>query len=242
MGGRLWTTAEERTLRDVWHSQTSTDELCSMFPGRSADAIRSHAFGIGLGARFIPWSEAEDSILREIWSGHGSLKSHLHRLPGRNWRGALHRARLIGLGGRSPKQFVSDYSWVEVEITKVLSRTVPLTAREIAASCSASYTRVTQVLSRHAESKWHAVDWRHTSVSGTGNWSAVWAIGAGANVPKPPLKTKSESARDYRAKKAIARGRINPFEMLMQPIREIKGQPGRVYIHLTDSPEEMEAA
>jgi hypothetical protein len=220
----------------------TTDELRALFPKRSSDAIKSHAFGIGLGARFIPWSEAEDSILREIWSGHGSLKSHLHRLPGRNWRGALHRARLIGLGSRSPKQFVSDYSWVEAEIMKVLSQAVPLTAREIAASCSASYVRVTQILSRHAESKWHAVDWRHTSASGTGNWSAVWAIGAGANAPRPPLKTKSETSRDYRAKKAIAKGRINPFAALIQPIGEIKGQPGRVFIHLTDSPEEMEVA
>jgi hypothetical protein len=235
MGGKLWKLNEDRALRHLWRTDVSSDELCAAIPGRSSDAIRTRAQSIGLGARFIQWSDAEDLILREIWSGKGSLKSHLHRLPGRTWRGALHRAQSIGLRGRSPKQFVSNYSWVEAEVMKVLSKAVPLTAREIAAACSASYERITQVLTMHAETKWHAVDWRHTSVSGTGNWSAVWLIGEGANAPKPALKTKSETSRAYRAKKAIAKGRLNPFAAALGLVEAPKGNTGRVYIHLTDS-------
>ncbi|MET3232247.1 UNVERIFIED_ORG: hypothetical protein ABIC54_004452 [Burkholderia sp. 1263] len=234
MGGKLWKLNEDRALRNLWHSDVPSDELCAALPGRSSDAIRSRAQFIGLGARFIKWTDAEDSILRDIWSGNGSLKSHLHRLPGRTWRGALHRAKSIGLRGRNPQQFVSHFSWVEVEIVSALSQSVPMTARDIASVCQASYARITQILGRHAETKWHVVDWRHTSVSGSGNWSAVWVIGEGKNVPKPALKTKAECSKTYRVKRAIANGRIDPFG-LMSASHELSGARGRVYIHLTDS-------
>lgn len=243
MGGKLWKLNEDRTLRDLWHSDVSTDELCAALPGRSLDGIRFRAQSIGLGARFIQWSDAEDSILREIWNGKGSLKSHLHRLPGRTWRGALHRAYSIGLRGRSPQQFVSSFSWVEVEVMKALSQLVPMTARDIASVCQASYARITQILAQHIETKWHVVEWRHTSVSGTGNWSAVWVLGEGKNAPKPALKTKAECAKTYRVKQAIAKGRINPFAAALGLVEAPKGEPGRVYIHLTDEKwDELEAA
>lgn len=71
-----WTKREDNTLNDIWLRTTSKEEIASILPGRSWDAIITRACRLSLGHRgnyAISLKPSEASYLAGILDGEGSI-------------------------------------------------------------------------------------------------------------------------------------------------------------------------
>lgn len=229
MGAKRWTSQEDEILREIWHSKETMSQQIHRLPWRTIEGSKARAESLGLGSRYVAWTNEEDRILTEIWSMGTSLKSQMHRLPNRSWKAAIDRARVIGLKARPAKQFVSKYSWVEDVVIAELAKGTPLSAHLIADRTPASYQRAIQILRRGHGSKYRIADWERRNVTGTGSWTAIWALGSEPDAPRPANKSREAQSRDYRQKKRIAAGRFNPFLAAAGLVTPPSSGCGRVY-------------
>ncbi|NPT59071.1 hypothetical protein [Paraburkholderia elongata] len=239
MGGRLWTKEEDAILASFWKGGGEIVSHLSKLPGRTVDAAQIRARYLKLGSRYNMWTDEEDAVLRGVWTMGCSLKSQLHRLPNRTWKSALDRARVLGLPKRKASEYVSKYSWAEEVITRELERGYPMTARQIEARTPASYERATQILRAGHGTKYRISGWLRSNPLGSGCWTAIWAMGTEPDAPKPEKKPRSMQCREYRTRKNIASGKINPFAVAMNQVSAPTGTTGRVFkqdmvVHLRD--------
>ena len=195
-----------------------------------------------------PWSKEEIEIVRDAWLGKGNFKSCLKLLDNRTYAAAsTYAKRRLKLGPRPHSdRGVPAYAWDQIKVALAKG---PATTSDLMKSTGLSESAICHQLKLSKpgkRGKTHVIEWRRRPTGGSP--IAVYALGRGENAVKPQpytnaQKIKATKAR-RRANKTCTRSkRVNPFASLLGLIEAPAGQPGRVYIHLTDSPEEhMEAA
>ena len=194
-----------------------------------------------------PWSDEEVAIVREAWLGDGNFKSCLRFLDDRTYAAAqTYATKRLKLGPRThTDRGVPAYAWerIAAELKGAPGTSAELVARTGLSPC-AVYDQL-RLSKPGKRGKTHVVDWRRRQTGG--NPIAVYAIGPGENAAKPvpysnAQKIKATKARKG-ARKTVSRKKINPFAAALGLVEAPKGEPGRVYIHLTDSKyDELEEA
>lgn len=199
-----------------------------------------------------PWSPGEIEIVRAAWLGEGNFKSCLRLLDNRTYAAAsTYAKRRLNLGPRPHSdRGVPAYAWdmVMAELKKS-----PSTSPELIEKTGLSEAAVCKQLRLSKpgkRGKTHIVDWRRRSTGGSP--VAIYAIGPGENAPMPAPYTNAEKIKATRLRRGTRKTcmnskRINPFASAAGLVEAPRGEPGRVYIHLTDSKddefaEEMECA
>lgn len=214
---KAWSTEEEATLKAI---SLSTDSLLSQMhrlPGRSWAAARTHASRIGIAmTEARAWSEEEREILRQIWRGKQSIKVGMRRLPGRTYIAAKGEAQRLGLCGKRKRPGRTGYSWVEVAICCVLDAADALSIPEISRETGASIAAVGKILRKQRGKRFHVGGWSRASA--VGDWTMRWSLGAGPDAPKPLPKSSRQTCREWREKRRIRGGEINPFSALINQV------------------------
>jgi hypothetical protein len=239
--GAKWTPEEDRRLTALWATDLRIVDFAVQLPGRSPDAIEKRgATVLKLGDR-KKWSPEEEKIVLAIWFEIGPLKSLGKRLPGRTVESIRQFAARIGLPTDRGSLKSCRFSWVEDAIRRELEKGRPFAAHELAEVTGVSVDRARQVLAKGLKERSYHVDkWVRRSVHG--QWAAAYLLGDGKDAPRPAAKTKAKTAHDCYWRKKGAPSKANPFAAALGLVQAPSGQPGRVFIHLTDSPEEMEVA
>jgi hypothetical protein len=244
MGGKAWTHAEEVILRDVFENGHNIARSVSRFDGRTYEGIKAHAKRLKLDhADYRSWTPEEDAILREIWTTPRNIKVGMHRLERRSYEAAKIRAARLCLGKKTPAE-KGTRSYVLRSVKAILAGGVHMSMKEIAAKSGMDRKSIQGVISENRGKEFYVASWGRVDA-----WHSVmkFALGTGPDAPKPAAKTLQEYWKGYRDRKRLKRGGFNPFAAAAGLIEAPKGEPGRVYIHLTDSKDdeyadEMECA
>jgi hypothetical protein len=178
------------------------------------------------------WTPDEDTILIDIYAGNGCIKAQMHRLPGRTYIGAKNRAVRLNLDHKGP---ITDgsLSWIKAAIVIELEKGIPLSAASLCRIIGASRAGIKPVLKRWHRKGFRVAGWERAGEHG---WLPKYALGDELDAPKPQPKSLRQACRDWRLRQRIATGQFNPFAAALGLVEAPKGEPGRVYIHLTDSP------
>lgn len=171
------------------------------------------------------WLTTDVKSLCVEWSA-GIPTADLAKKYGRTERAIEVMAR--DCRARRPIGFRRPSAWLEIQNSLALEKMQ--TVGQLVITTGMWKATIIRVIKEHRQdlrvAKW--VDSDRTD--GKGKLKALWAIGPGKDAPKP---------REQKA----ARKDINPFASVLGLVEVPKGNPGRVFIHLTDSPEEkLEAA
>lgn len=223
---KRWTEEENARLKEAFGSGSRVEEIVSMFPSRTKDAVKVHASRLGIiHPNYREWSADEDTILREIWFAPRSIKNGLHRLPGRSYDAAKLRANRLKLGIKPPSE-KGTQSWVLRAIIGTLSNDVQMTSQEIAAATGADRGSIQNILAR-----WRGVQFR---ISGwarvdSNHLSKRWALGPGEDAPKPPRRPALECHKAFRERRRIKKGLLNPFATAAGFVSAPQSQRGRIY-------------
>jgi hypothetical protein len=92
------------------------------------------------------------------------------------------------------------------------------TTYEIAEKTRASHQRTRTMLREGHGTKYHIAGWK--KCGGSSNWVAVWRFGPGADVPKPLPKEGKENSHEYRERRKIRQGKVNPFATLVSQVTD----------------------
>ena len=189
------------------------------------------------------WSEEELRNVKLVRDSGKPLKTQMHHFPGRSQFGVEHQMRK--LAKEEGRRKLDTVSWVWGAAYQMLTKRPGLTAQDIASDVGCSYRHATRVLYDNHASEEKCVyisGWEKHGV----NQIPQWTIGDEPDAPKLPLQTHVEYRRKERLRrqqKRIKCGRINPFAAALGLVEAPKGEPGRVYRHLTDEKcDELEAA
>jgi hypothetical protein len=234
-----WTETEKAILREIYASGKIVEQLHRL-PGRTTGAAWRQASKLGL-KRYYPcdWTPEEDAILRDAYANGTPLKCALKNLPGRTHRGMRDRAACIGLAGTFNGITGTTYSWVANDVKRLLADGQPMSSRKLALLTYASLPSIHRVTNRLHGKEIYIADWEN---SGNG-YAAIWALGNLEDAPKPTAIPISVRCRTYRRNKRVKAGKTNPFAAALGLVDAPKGEPGRIYIHLTDSKyDELECA
>lgn len=199
-----------------------------------------------------PWSDEEIEIVRTAWLGDGNFKSCLRFLDNRTYAAAqTYATKRLKLGPRvHTDRGVPAYAWerIAAELKKCPGTSVELVERTGLSMCAVYDELRLSKPGRHG--KTHVIEWRRRPTGGVP--TAVYALGRGENAVKPVPYTNAEKIKATRARKGTRKTRlrskkVNPFAAALGLVEAPKGNPGRVYIHLTDSKDdeyadEMECA
>ncbi|WP_018435333.1 hypothetical protein [Paraburkholderia atlantica] len=213
MSRKFWTVAEDRIVKEIHGSDKRLADCLHLLPGRSAAAIQTRIRDLKLGQRpasHALWTPEEDVELTRIWKGKGSLKANMPRLPGRSWRAALYRAELLGLGKRG-KRRATTFSWVRAAIDSVLAEQDGLTVAQLAERTGASRERVSKILSDGRGTRYYVQAWHQPRTNNGGMLAGLWAAGREKDAPKPAPKSHALHSREYRMRRRMAGGQVNPF-------------------------------
>lgn len=91
-----WTDEEDAALHDLY-KESSWDELCEAFPGRTKKAIQTRANLLNLTRnREDGWTEEDHKRLRELYP-YADWRRLKKAFPGRSIQAIAHQARLIGV-------------------------------------------------------------------------------------------------------------------------------------------------
>lgn len=191
-----------------------------------------------MGAR--KWSDEEIAIARDILASGKTVKAMAHLLPDRPIGGI--KCMVTKLAGDDKKKR-GDTQWLWPAIERELKQNPGQTIEELRIKFNCSHKHACDVIRSRHGSCIYVSDWK----TYIGHHIERWSLGSGPDAPKPPRQSIEERRRLGRLAYRMRTAKRNPFEnMLMQLQGQIAkvgaNDSGRVYIHLTDSPEEMEAA
>lgn len=170
------------------------------------------------------WSPEEDAILIEIYANSRPVKHQINRLPGRSYPAAKARAERLKLEHKKP---ITDgsLSWIKPAIIAAL-KTGPLSVASLERITGATRAGMKPVLRRWRGTEWYVAGWER---AGTHGWLPQWALGNDLDAPKPQPKSMRQACREWRQRRRIAQGRVNPFAPLTGMVTIPEGQRGRVY-------------
>jgi hypothetical protein len=99
MAGRIWTAAEDGTVR-TFYPLLGPSLLRESLPGRTVYAIteRARVLGVRDATRAQPWTARDDRMLAVLWPVLGD--SRLAHAMGRTFEACRLRASRLGLGPR----------------------------------------------------------------------------------------------------------------------------------------------
>ncbi|NPT38563.1 hypothetical protein [Paraburkholderia xenovorans] len=218
MGGRKWGEEESKILADIAKEGRTLITQMHRLPGRSYDAAKVHASRHGIAlSESSTWSPDERAILRRIYGSNESIKVGVRRLlPHRGYLAAKGEAQRLGLSGTKARRGRDGYSWVEGAITAILEDGGRMTVKQLAAATGAAPNSADWALNRKRGKKFRVGDWTRTSIHG--DWAALWELGYGEDAPRPPRKTSSQSAREWRDRQRLCGGQANPFATAMRQV------------------------
>ena len=189
-----------------------------------------------------PWSDEEYENLRVVHASGKSYKSMLHLWPERTHSAVIDMAFYLKLGPR-PIPLKHDYSATWDAILRALAEKEG-TGYGLAERIGACKEWPGRLLRKNLESehvKVHIAHWVRSRPGGV--WVEVWALGEGINAVKPVAMTNQQIKAQRRVVARVKSKRTNPFAAALGLVEAPKGEPGRVYIHLTDEKcDELEAA
>ncbi|SDH10497.1 regulatory protein, arsR family [Paraburkholderia phenazinium] len=189
------------------------------------------------------WTPEEEEILSKAWLGTENFKRQLIQIPRHSYHAAVSHARdVMGLGPRAHSdRGAAGFAWnlVKAEIERLPSTVSDITRR----------TGLSQsVIDRHLrasnpgpDGKTHVIGWRQ---GGGGRAAAIYAIGPGKNVPRPPRQSQSEKVRLYGIRRRLRKTgatMVNPFAPALGLVQVPTAANGRVVHNLWDEPEEIAA-
>jgi hypothetical protein len=234
MGGKYWSKEDENRLVLAYQSGAPLAQIAAMFPGRTRSSVRTFASKVGAKhPEHQPWTPEEEAVLAEIWAQPRILKAGMSRLPGRTYDAARVHAKAMGLGEKPVAQKGSRSPFFNCIIGEI-KKNGPLTSLELSRLLKVSRRTMQRVLQDCHGVEFHIGDWKNEASK---HLSMMWAIGPGPDAPKPPPKSAFDAHKDYRIRKRIKGGRINPFASAAGLVAAPQGQPGRVFIHLWDDKE-----
>jgi len=218
MGGKRWSDAEEAVLAAIAKEGKPLIGQMHRLPGRTWDAAKNHGAIIGLSFSLAEsWTDAEREILRGIYRGNVSIKVGVAKLlPHRTYTQAKGEAQRIGLSGTGTRRGRTGYSWVEKAMETVLADGQKFTVKQLAARTGAAVDTVQNMVQTQRGKKFRVAGWTRATL--TGDWAAMWELGSGPDAPRPPRKTPTECCRDYRQKKRLRAGGLNPFASLAMQV------------------------
>lgn len=187
------------------------------------------------------WTDEQNELLRKLWPTGESLKPHLEFFGNRSYTTIIsHAHKILGLGPR-PKsdRGLPGYAWdmIRAELAKLPGSAPDLIRRT--GLTTAPVCKYLREANPGPDGEIHIIAWRKRLATG-GAPVAVYAIGPGENEPRPAPYTTSEKWKMKRARRSAGR---NPFAAAAGMVCAPALTTGRVFIHLTDSPEEeLEAA
>lgn len=218
MGNKRWSPVEKAAIAQIAKEGVHLIDSMDRLPNRTYEAAKIYAskHGIKFGSN-APWTEEERALLRQIYRSKESIKVGVHRLlPNRGYISAKGEAQTLGLAGTKKRTGRTGLSWVERAVENLLEQSDLLTNREIVQKTGASISSIDRALRRMHGKKAHIGGW--TRPFGNGDYAARWAIGGGADAPRPPRKTVRDACRTYRIKQQIRAGHIDPFATLIQQV------------------------
>jgi hypothetical protein len=214
---KAWSREEEAILTEISRSTNSLLSQMHRLPGRSWPAARTHASRIGIAmTEARAWSEEEREILRQIWRGKESIKVGMKRLPGRTYIAAKGEAQRLGLCGKRKRPGRTGYSWVDTAICRVLDANDAMSIGELAKETGASIAAIGKILRSARGKRFHVGGW--SRASSVGDWTMKWSLGGGPDAPKPRPKSSRQTCRDWRERKRIRNGEVNPFSTVIAQV------------------------
>lgn len=183
------------------------------------------------------WTEEEEQHLIDAHASGISYKSVMHFWPGRTHSAVIDKAANMKLGPR-PVPLKHDYSACWNGILRELENG-GATSRKLSELVGMCWENAGRLLRKNLKSddpKVHIAHWVRSRPGGP--WVEFWELGQGENADRPKAMTNQQMKAQRRAVERIKAGRSNPFAYMAGLIEAPKGNPGRVFIHLTDSPEE----
>lgn len=174
----------------------------------------------------VDWLLSEQRILFKYYETDIALADLYAMLP-RHTPKAIraHAQKVLRLLRPSRKgEYRPTPTW---DLIKEKITTTGLTTYEIAERFGFSKQRGAELIALHRH-EIYVTDWRPPI--GKGHWQPIWKFGNEPDAPTPFVR-RSKAAKAARA--------MNPFMAAAGLVSAPTGQPGRIYIHLTDSPEEQ---
>lgn len=197
---------------------------------------------------FKRWTPEEEALLRKVCANDLPMKASMHLFPGRTHCAVVDRLAHLGLKKREPgRQVRYAESLAFTTLRQTLQDHGPLDCKSLARVAGVSYRRAHEFMKQN-RAQMHIASWARDGAHGY--YAAVWKLGVGEDASRPVPITKAEMDRRAAVKRKLAKhgeGKkvrsLNPFAAALGLVEAPKGEPGRVYIHLTDSPyDELEAA
>jgi hypothetical protein len=218
MGGKRWSEAEKAVIAQMAKEGIFLIDGMDRLPGRTYDSARIVASKLKIAMKdAVAWTDEEREALRQIYRSKESIKVGMAKhLPNRGYIAAKGEAQRMGLTGTKKRRGRTGYSWVERAVEQALERNDLLAVDELVEKTGASISSIGRALQRMHGKKAHIGGW--TRPHGNGDYAARWAIGGGADTPRPPRKTAREACRDFRKKQQIRAGRMDPFATLIQQV------------------------
>ncbi|MBW9132909.1 hypothetical protein JNC05_27925 [Paraburkholderia ginsengiterrae] len=145
------------------------------------------------------WSPEEDALLTRLWADPAPLKIHVHRFSGRSYDSLIQRGKKeLGLPDRRrDMRLARSEATVGARIREQMERE-PGTTAELAARSLASKRTVQNFIERH-RAEVRVIDYRPRGISGPP--PAVFAWGAGEDMPRPAPQDATVAARKYYRKR-----------------------------------------
>jgi hypothetical protein len=207
---KKWSDEEKAVLREVSQSDLTLMSQMHRLPGRTHTSARHYASRVmKLPLRSQnPWSPEEREILRGIYSSTESIKHAVARLlPHRTYPMAKSEAMRLRIT-RSGQRRTYGYSVLFRQIELILAGGHKASVRELAQQLNVSIGGVDHAMRRQHGTHVRIAGYRRAA---NGGLAALWALGTGADAPRPERKSSTEACREYRARLRVKAGAINPW-------------------------------
>lgn len=109
---KTWTRDEEAVIRRLYaragrrRRRVQWEKILRALPGRTRDAIKSHAHAMRCASRGTGWGRREERTLTRLWGEDGE-RALMDALPGRTWIAITRHAEEMGLPMGMPQGFVT---------------------------------------------------------------------------------------------------------------------------------------
>ncbi|KOR22951.1 hypothetical protein [Burkholderia cenocepacia] len=215
--GEFWTAEDDATLREIYSGNGGARQQMWRLPGRTFPAVRSRASKLKIVRRppVRPYSKEEDDIIREGWR-IGRPSKETAQMVGRGHTAVRRRADILGLTGKGTMSPGCKFSWVELEIRRILSdgfpRTIAQLSRQIGCTPNAVYLRLRAG---------HGVSFRVADFDNVGrHWAGMWELGSGPDAVNDKVSTAAQTSKRARDRKKLREmgGPRGPFSVLIQQV------------------------
>ncbi|WP_106351421.1 hypothetical protein [Paraburkholderia fungorum] len=154
----------------------------------------------------------DDALLTRLWADPMPLKAHLHLFAGRSYDSLIQRGKTLELPDRRrDMRLARSEATVGARIREQMEL-LPGTTLELSMRAIASKRTVQNFIERHRGDV-HIVDYRPRGISGPP--PAVFAWGAGEDLPRPEPQSPTVAARKYYRKR-----RRDPYQRELDAARQ----------------------